>query len=92
VAGNARSRAGVGSRRRARADCALPGPQARGRTGEAIGRLCQLAPPTALLLEAGGGEREVPAALLHRGDLVKVGGWEERCWCGCAWWLVHLMG
>jgi len=50
--------------------------QAKGRTGEAIGRLCQLAPPTALLLEgpdgAASGEREVPTALLHRGDLIKV--------------------
>lgn len=51
--------------------------QAKGRTGEAIGRLCQLAPATALLLEGGdgaspGGEREVPTALLHRGDLIKV--------------------
>ena len=50
-------------------------PQAKGRTGEAIGRLCQLAPPTALLLELDasgaltGGEREVSTSLLHRGDL-----------------------
>ena len=54
--------------------------QAKGRTGEAIGRLCQLAPPTALLLDcdAAGAvvqEREVPTSLLHRGDLLKVGGW-----------------
>ena len=57
-------------------------PQAKGRTGEAIGRLCQLAPATALLLdEAGGGEREVPTSLLHRGDLIKVG--------GCAVWRCH---
>ena len=53
--------------------------QAKGRTGEAIGRLCQLAPPTALLLDcdAAGAvvkEREVPTSLLHRGDLLKVGG------------------
>lgn len=59
--------------------CPLALPQAKGRTGEAIGRLCQLAPPTALLLEldpstgAEAGEREVPTSLLHRGDLLKVG-------------------
>ena len=51
--------------------------QAKGRTGEAIGRLCQLAPPTALLLEVDGSgavaaEREVPTTLLHRGDLLKA--------------------
>ena len=52
--------------------------QAKGRTSEAIGRLCQLAPPTALLLEEDQGgavrEREVPTSLVHRGDLLKVGG------------------
>lgn len=45
---------------------------AKGRTGEAIKRLCQLAPRTALLVEAGGAEHEVPTSLLHRGDVLKV--------------------
>ena len=55
----------------------------QGRTGEAIGALLNLTPPTAILLagaEEGGGEaggkaaseREVPTALIHRGDLLKV--------------------
>ena len=57
----------------------LPALQAKGKTSEAITRLCQLAPPTALLLTldpASGqvvGEREVPTELVHRGDALKVG-------------------
>jgi hypothetical protein len=51
--------------------------QAKGKTSEAITRLCQLAPPTATLLEldeegAVLGEREVPTDLVHRGDVLKV--------------------
>jgi Cu+-exporting ATPase len=50
---------------------------AKGKTSEAITRLCQLAPPTATLLEldeegAVLGEREVPTDLVHRGDVLKV--------------------
>ena len=59
---------------------------AKGRTSEALGALLNLTPPTAILLlpkegqgeygwEAGGKvalEREVPTALIHRGDLLKV--------------------
>lgn len=52
-------------------------PQAKGKTSEAITKLCQLAPPVALLVEVDGkgavvSEREVPTALVHRGDLLKV--------------------
>jgi Cu+-exporting ATPase len=61
---------------------------AKGRTSEAIRALLTLTPPSAILLieeeqlpgsggEAGGklalAEREVPTALIHRGDLLKVG-------------------
>ena len=56
---------------------------AKGKTSEALTRLCQLAPPTALVVEpAGGGkggggdgverETEVPTELVHRGDVLKV--------------------
>lgn len=50
---------------------------AKGRTSEAITKLCQLAPPTALLVDADEKgallrEEEVPTALVHRGDLLKV--------------------
>ncbi|KAL4423767.1 hypothetical protein ABPG75_001068 [Micractinium tetrahymenae] len=50
---------------------------AKGRTSDAITKLCQLAPPTALLLmlnDSGEvlGEREVPTELVHRGDVLKV--------------------
>lgn len=52
--------------------------QAKGRTSDAITKLCQLAPPTALLLTLSDkgevmGEREVPTELVHRGDVLKVG-------------------
>ena len=68
--------------------CCLPASQAKGKTSEAITKLCQLAPPTALLLTldpAGGqvvGEREVPTELVHRGDALKVGhsaAWLPAC-------------
>ncbi|KAK9916964.1 hypothetical protein WJX75_009286 [Coccomyxa subellipsoidea] len=50
---------------------------AKGRTSEAIGALLNLTPPTAVLLEDGvegkvEAEREVPTALIHRGDRLKV--------------------
>ncbi|KAL4446311.1 hypothetical protein ABPG77_003118 [Micractinium sp. CCAP 211/92] len=50
---------------------------AKGRTSDAITKLCQLAPPTALLLTLNDngevlGEREVPTELVHRGDVLKV--------------------
>lgn len=50
---------------------------AKGRTSEAIVKLCQLAPPTAILEEydAEQGqktEREVPTSLIHCGDVLKV--------------------
>lgn len=51
---------------------------AKGKTSEAIGALLNLTPPTALLLEDGSddgkveAEREVPTALIHRGDRLKV--------------------
>eukprot|EP00887_Chlorella_sp_A99_P006784 scaffold2.g6784.t1 len=50
---------------------------AKGRTSEAITKLCQLAPPTALLVDADEKgallrEEEVPTALVHRGDLLKA--------------------
>ena len=52
--------------------------QAKGKTSEAITKLCQLAPPTALLLVLDGegavvGEQEVETDMVHRGDLLKVG-------------------
>ena len=51
--------------------------QAKGKTSEAITKLCQLAPPSATLLELDGqgrvlSEREVPTDLVHRGDVLKV--------------------
>jgi hypothetical protein len=51
--------------------------QAKGKTSEAITKLCQLAPPLATLLELdeqGGvvSERELPTDLVHRGDVLKV--------------------
>ncbi len=51
--------------------------QAKGKTSDAITKLCQLAPPSALLVEVDGKggivrEEEVPTALVHRGDLLKV--------------------
>ena len=51
--------------------------QAKGKTSDAITKLCQLAPPTALLVEVDDKgavvrEEEVPTALVHRGDLLKV--------------------
>lgn len=55
--------------------------QAKGKTSEAITKLCQLAPPTAILLEGGDDdgkgvrEREVPTELVHRGDVLKVSWW-----------------
>ena len=57
---------------------AVPPPQAKGKTSEAITKLCQLAPPTALLLVLDGegavvGEQEVETDMVHRGDLLKVG-------------------
>ena len=50
---------------------------AKGKTSEAIGALLNLTPPTAVLLEGGEdgkveAEREVPTALIHRGDRLKV--------------------
>lgn len=50
---------------------------AKGKTSEAIGALLNLTPPTALLLEDDSNgsvetEREVPTALIHRGDRLKV--------------------
>ena len=56
---------------------APPPPQAKGKTSEALTKLCQLAPPTATLLELDGsgavvGEREVLTDLVHRGDVLKV--------------------
>lgn len=50
---------------------------AKGRTSDAITKLCQLAPPTAVLLTLNGKgevleEREVPTELVHRGDVLKV--------------------
>lgn len=50
---------------------------AKGRTSEAIGALLNLTPPTAVLLEDGvegkvEAERDVPTALIHRGDRLKV--------------------
>lgn len=52
---------------------------AKGKTSEALTKLCQLAPPTALLLELMDpdgdvvlSEKEVPTSLLHRGDVFKV--------------------
>eukprot|EP00891_Asterochloris_glomerata_P002470 jgi/Astpho2/2470/e_gw1.00048.183.1_t len=52
---------------------------AKGRTSDAITKLMQLTPATAILLEASctplltqAPEEEVPTALVHRGDLVKV--------------------
>ncbi len=56
---------------------------AKGKTSEAIGALLNLTPPVAILLEGadgesaeGGGrvqaEQEVPTALIHRGDMLKV--------------------
>lgn len=51
---------------------------AKGKTSEAITKLCQLAPPTAVLLELDTKtgtvqrEREVPTELVHRGDVLKV--------------------
>jgi Cu+-exporting ATPase len=57
---------------------ALPPLQAKGKTSEAITRLCQLAPPTATLVEldettgAVLGERVVPTDLVHRGDVLSV--------------------
>lgn len=52
--------------------------QAKGKTSEAISLLSQLAPSVATLVEvdekgAVVGESEVPSALIHRGDLLKVG-------------------
>ena len=60
--------------------------QAKGKTSEAITKLCQLAPPTALLLVLDGkgavvGEQEVETDMVHRGDLLKVGG--ARHVAGC---------
>lgn len=51
--------------------------QAKGKTSEAIVKLCQLAPPTALLVENNPldgttTEREVSTALIHRGDILKL--------------------
>lgn len=51
--------------------------QAKGKTSEAITKLCQLTPPVAVLLETDDKgavvrEREVPTNLVHRGDLLKV--------------------
>ncbi len=51
--------------------------QAKGKTSDAITALCQLAPPTALLVEVDDKgavvrEEEVATALVHRGDLLKV--------------------
>ncbi|GAB4815110.1 hypothetical protein N2152v2_002156 [Parachlorella kessleri] len=50
---------------------------AKGKTSDAITALCQLAPPTALLVEVDDKgavvrEEEVATALVHRGDLLKV--------------------
>ena len=51
---------------------------AKGKTSEAIVKLLQLAPPSALLVEIGpngepsGVEKEVSSALIHRGDMLKV--------------------
>ncbi|BDA40669.1 probable copper-transporting ATPase HMA5 [Coccomyxa sp. Obi] len=50
---------------------------AKGKTSEAIGALLNLTPPTAVLLEDDSNgkaetEREVPTALIHRGDRLKV--------------------
>lgn len=74
----------------------LPRPtQAKGRTSDAITKLCQLAPPTALLLALNDngevlGEREVPTELVHRGDLLKVGQMLLRCFAASenrvGWW------
>jgi len=54
-----------------------PLPQAKGKTSEAITKLCQLAPPTALLLTLDDNgdvvsEREVSTELVHKGDVLKV--------------------
>ena len=59
--------------------------QAKGRTSEAITKLCSLAPPAATLVQldskgAVAGERELPTDLVHRGDLLKVG---PVCVCVC---------
>lgn len=51
---------------------------AKGKTSEAIGALLNLTPATAILLEPAAeegkvqAEREVPTALIHRGDVLKV--------------------
>eukprot|EP00850_Spirogloea_muscicola_P011399 SM000070S21365 [mRNA] locus=s70:530729:535395:- [translate_table: standard] len=50
---------------------------AKGRTSEAISKLLQLAPATAIILEVGADgkvvtEREIDTRLVHRGDILKV--------------------
>jgi Cu+-exporting ATPase len=58
---------------------------AKGRTSEAIGALLNLTPPLTVLLELGADgtvlvEREVPTALIHRGDCLKAS--DSQCFTG----------
>jgi Cu+-exporting ATPase len=46
--------------------------RARGQTGEAIRRLLRLAPPSARLIRADGGEADVPLEQLQPGDLLRA--------------------
>ena len=48
---------------------------AKGKTSEAIAKLCAMTPSTAILLEKKGddySEREIPASLIQKGDILKI--------------------